>query len=103
MLGALLVVAWPSFVLACSARDFPPDAFPPKPLVLPAPALRVLPNGLKVVAIERHSLPILTLRLVVKSGAESDPAEAAWNSATSERLADGGNFDPQRQPDLRGH
>jgi zinc protease len=42
--------------------------------VLPAPALRVLPNGLKVVAIERHLLPLLTLRLVVKSGAESDPA-----------------------------
>jgi zinc protease len=42
--------------------------------VLPAPALRVLPNGLKVVVIERHLLPLLTLRLVVKSGAESDPA-----------------------------
>jgi zinc protease len=56
------------------ARDFPPEALPPKPLVLPAPSLRVLPNGLKVVAIERHALPLLTLRLVVKSGAESDPA-----------------------------
>jgi zinc protease len=56
------------------AHDFPPEALPPKPLVLPAPALRVLPNGLKVVAIERHSLPLMTMRLVVKSGAESDPA-----------------------------
>jgi zinc protease len=56
------------------ARDFPPEALPPKLLVLPAPALRVLPNGLKVVALERHLLPLLTLRLVVKSGAESDPA-----------------------------
>jgi len=56
------------------AGDLPPAALPAKPLVLPAPALRVLPNGLKVVAIERHALPLLTLRLVVKSGAESDPA-----------------------------
>jgi zinc protease len=56
------------------AGDLPPAALPPKPLVLPAPALRVLPNGLKVVAVERHMLPLLTLRLVVKSGAESDPA-----------------------------
>ena len=55
------------------ARDFPPDALPSKPLVLPTPAVRVLPNGLKVVVIERHSLPLLTLRLVVKSGAEFDP------------------------------
>jgi len=56
------------------AGDLPPAALPPKPLVLPAPALHVLPNGLKVVAVERHMLPLLTLRLVVKSGAESDPA-----------------------------
>ena len=67
LLAALLCAA------SASARDFPPEALPPKPLVLPAPALRVLPNGLKVVAIERHLLPLLTLRLVVKSGAESDP------------------------------
>ena len=56
------------------ARDFPPEALPPKPLVLPEPVLRVLPNGLKVVVMERHLLPLLTLRLVVKAGAESDPA-----------------------------
>jgi zinc protease len=62
------------FSVLSLARDFPPEALPPKPLVLPAPALRVLPNGLKVVAIERHLLPLLTLRLVVKSGAERDPA-----------------------------
>jgi zinc protease len=66
---AALLLAAPSF-----ARDFPPEALPPKPVVLPSPALRVLPNGLKVVAIERHLLPLLTLRLVVRSGAESDPA-----------------------------
>jgi len=66
---AVLLVAGPAL-----ARDFPPEALPAKPLVLPSPALRVLPNGLKVVAIERHLLPLLTLRLVVKSGAESDPA-----------------------------
>jgi len=46
---------------------------PPKPVVLPAPALRVLPNGLTVVVIERHTLPLLTLRLVVRAGAEADP------------------------------
>jgi zinc protease len=42
---------------------------------LPAPALQALPNGLKVVVIERHTLPLLTLRLVVRAGAEADPAE----------------------------
>ena len=61
------------FAVLSPARDFPPDALPSKPFVLPAPAVRVLPNGLKVVVIERRSLPLLTVRLVVKSGAESDP------------------------------
>lgn len=41
---------------------------------MPAPALRVLPNGLRVVVLERHTLPVLTLRLVVEAGAEADPA-----------------------------
>jgi len=74
-LAALLiaVLSW--------ARDFPPEALPAKPLVLPAPALRVLPNGLKVVVIERHLLPLLTLRLVVKSGAEADPAALPGTAA----------------------
>jgi zinc protease len=74
-LAALLiaVLSW--------ARDFPPEALPAKPLVLPAPALRVLPNGLKVVVIERHLLPLLTLRLVVKSGAEADPASLPGTAA----------------------
>jgi zinc protease len=67
------------FVLAALpplvARDHPPDVPPPKPVVLPMPTVEVLPNGLKVVVIERHALPVLTLRLVVKAGAESDPAQ----------------------------
>ena len=62
---------------ALSAREFPPEVPPPKPLVLPTPQVRELPNGLKVIVIERHSLPLVTLRLVVRSGAEADPPELA--------------------------
>jgi len=69
---AAFLLAFPAL-----ARDFPPQALPSKPLVLPSPALRVLPNGLKVLAIERHALPLMTLRLVVRAGAESDPATLA--------------------------
>jgi zinc protease len=54
----------------------PPAVPPPKPYVLPAPAFRTLANGMKVVVIERHSLPMVTLRLVVEAGAEADPAGA---------------------------
>ena len=66
--GVLLAVSAPAV-----PRDFPPDVGPPKPLVIPLPEQRVLPNGLKVLVIERHTLPLLTLRLVVEAGAEADP------------------------------
>ncbi len=63
---------------------------------MPAPAVRVLANGLKVVVIERHTLPLLTLRLEVRAGAESDPADlpgtaqlvaALLNEGTTRRSA----------------
>jgi zinc protease len=58
-------------------RDYPPSVPPPKPTVIPAPAIQALPNGLQVVVVERHSLPMITLRLVVKAGAEFDPPALA--------------------------
>ncbi len=72
--SALLLCATmlPSLALLW-AREFPPEVPPPKPIVLPTPQVRELPNRLKVVVMERHSLPLVTLRLVVKSGAEADP------------------------------
>jgi zinc protease len=56
--------------------QLPPPVRPPKPYILPAPAVRTLANGLTLVVIERHDLPLVTLRMVVKAGAESDPANA---------------------------
>jgi len=70
--GALLAtLIWSG--TTSQAREYPPPAPPPKRFALPAPALRVLPNGLRVVVLERHTLPVLTLRLVVEAGAEADP------------------------------
>jgi zinc protease len=57
------------------AREFPPEVSPPKPMVIPTPAIQTLPNGLQIVVVERHTLPLVTLRLVVKSGAERDPPD----------------------------
>ena len=54
------------------ARDYPPDVAPPKPIVIPNPTIQTLPNGLQVVVVERHTLPLITLRLVVKSGARCE-------------------------------
>jgi zinc protease len=53
----------------------PPAAPAPKPVDLPAPATLTLANGLQVVVIERHALPLVTLRLVVRAGPEADPPQ----------------------------
>lgn len=69
-----------ALLLAASAllgREFPPAAPPPKALVPPAPVVRQLPNGLKVLVIERHRLPLMTLRFVVRAGSEADPPSLA--------------------------
>jgi len=71
-------------------RQYPPTVPPPKPVVLPAPAERTLANGVRVVVIERHSLPIITLRLVAKGGAEADPPNLAGTAQFVAGLLDEG-------------
>jgi zinc protease len=80
---SILVVSLLMILLATSARarDLPPEAPPPKPMVIPAPAIQTLSNGLQVVVVERHTLPLITLRLVVKSGAECDPPNLPGTAA----------------------
>ncbi|HEX5483398.1 MAG TPA: pitrilysin family protein [Terriglobia bacterium] len=55
------------------ARELPPLVPPPQPVVIPVPAAQTLPNGLTVLVLERHTLPVVTLNLAIKAGAEADP------------------------------
>ena len=50
----------------------PPVLGPPKGLTLPAVVTRELPNGLRLMIVEQHELPLADFVLVVKSGAETD-------------------------------
>lgn len=76
---ARILVPFLAFLLMVSAggggADFPPSIPPPRRMALPIPSVHTLSNGLKVLVIERRSLPMVTLRLTVKSGAAADPAE----------------------------
>ncbi len=76
--------------LSLYARQYPPNVPAPKPVSLPRPAVRVLANGLRVVVIERHSLPLITLRLVVKAGAEADPPKMPGTAQLVASLLDEG-------------
>ena len=50
----------------------PPVLGAPKALSLPAVITRELPNGLKLMVVEQHELPLADFVLVVKSGGETD-------------------------------
>ena len=66
---------------ALSAEDggisTPPPPGEPRELKLPEPVERTLPNGLRVIVVERPGLPILSAHLVIRSGGEVDPRGGA--------------------------
>lgn len=49
----------------------------PRAMTFAKPQERTLDNGLRVIVVDRPAQPMLTAGLVVKSGAESDPAKLA--------------------------
>jgi predicted Zn-dependent peptidase len=61
---------------AAAAVDLskPPVLGPPPTLTLPPITTRQLENGLRIVIIEQHELPLVDVRLQLRSGGESDPA-----------------------------
>lgn len=54
-------------------RATPPVLGPPPALVLPPVVNRRLSNGLRLVIVERHALPLADFILITRTGAESDP------------------------------
>jgi zinc protease len=72
--AGVVIIAFAALAARASERLLPPAVPSPRPIELPIPDIRTLPNGLHVLVVERHALPVLTLRLLVRAGAESDPA-----------------------------
>jgi zinc protease len=58
-----------------SWRTTPPKPGPLSKLTLPTPTSFKLPNGLTVMLVERHNLPIVTANLVTLSGSEMNPID----------------------------
>ena len=73
---ALASVAALAACLLClplPARDLPPNVPRPDAVSFNMPAVHQLPNGLRVVMVERHDVPIVRLYAIVQVGAEADP------------------------------
>ena len=55
------------------AMKAPPQLSDPKALSLPQVTERTLDNGLRILVVEHHELPIADFVMIVKSGSEEDP------------------------------
>ncbi|MCL5005157.1 MAG: insulinase family protein [Acidobacteria bacterium] len=55
------------------ARELPPAVPPPEAISFHLPVVQRLSNGLRILLIERHDVPLLTLYAIVGKGAEADP------------------------------
>ena len=63
-------------VHAQSSAATPPADLPARPFVLSKEQTRTLPNGLKIVVVESHSVPVVTLRLGILAGSVLDGPDA---------------------------
>ena len=67
-----------------------PPLGPAPTLTLPPATERTLPNGLRVVVVEQHELPLVDAVLVVRSGGEADPAGREGLATLTAALLDEG-------------
>ncbi|PYS51075.1 MAG: hypothetical protein DMG13_19665 [Acidobacteria bacterium] len=80
-------------LVSCSApvdKQQPPEVKPLGKVDFPAYQKRVLPNGLTVYALEYHEQPVVSLRLLIKVGADHDPAHLAGVAAFTADLLNKG-------------
>lgn len=75
MAAALAVVATTTFsAVLAGAQESPPGPGPLRPYVFPKIEQFALPNGMKVVLVEKHTLPIISSRIILDAGSMREPA-----------------------------
>jgi zinc protease len=91
--AALIVIAALMFILAPPAgraQESPITLGPPAPLKLPAPTHFELGNGLKVVLMENHKVPLVEIEMMAKGGSALDPAgKTGLATMTAEMMEEG--------------
>jgi zinc protease len=90
---ALLALGSPSPLAAqqtARPRVQPPAPLPSKPAAFPPFVERTLANGAKVIVVEDHKQPVVTLNLRIRSGSASDPAGKAGTADLAASLLNKG-------------
>src|ERR1700730_19150319 len=80
--SALALLPFAILWLAVCAFAQSPQATPPPPgtprtVQFPKPVEKTLPNGLRVVVVQRSLTPLISAQLLIKSGGEVDPSDLA--------------------------
>lgn len=75
---------------ATPASNQPPKLAAPTPLKLPTMVERTLPNGLRLVIVEQHELPVVDAQLVIRTGSEADPASRVGLATLTANMLDEG-------------
>ena len=91
-----LIVSFVTAVLLCSLQSFAQVDRSKKPEPGPAPKASfpdytetTLPNGLKILVVENHAQPVVTFRLMFKSGSEFDAGKSGTASFVADLLTKG--------------
>ena len=66
-----------SGVNAQTPQATPPPPAQPRSVAFPKPVEETLPNGLRVIVVERRESPLVSAQLIIKNGGEVDPSELA--------------------------
>jgi zinc protease len=72
-----LCLLLPAAISAQTPQATPPPPATPRSVQFPKPVEKTLPNGLRVIVIDRPGTPLVTAQLVIKNGGEVDPPELA--------------------------
>ena len=70
-----LVLLVAAGVTATRAQQAPPPPEAPRPARIPKASDSALPNGLRVLHLEKPDVPLVTLQLMIRSGGEVDPPD----------------------------
>lgn len=88
-LAIVLLLGTSPAISAQTPQATPPPPAPPRSLEVPRPTEKTLPNGLRVIVIERSSTPLVSAQLLIKSGGEVDRQLAGLADMTASLLTKG--------------
>ncbi len=85
-LTTIAILSFAVAVLAQQPQATPPPPAAPRTVQFPKPVEKILPNGLRVVVVQRSEMPLISSQLLIKSGGEVDPADLSGNADMTSAL-----------------